>query len=194
MHRDFERQCYCFQKVHSTLVAVEILERAHNVVTFVAAELGIAPPDVIWIQPSSPTVTTRALGDIPQQYSDHIHPEFARVRRDIRGGYTPAWNLRQIWLLQEPAFWALEFAAAHETRHIWQKDEDMTIFSEECRAEGDAYPYAYNVLKRYLASKCGLTQEIEAEIDEKRNQARSVFEREWPNGRFEVIDHAGIHR
>ena len=70
----------------------------------------------------------------------------------------------------------------------------MTVFSEECRAEGDAYAYAYNVLKRFLASKCGLTQEIEAEIDEKRNQARSVFEREWPNGRFEVIDHAGIHR
>jgi hypothetical protein len=135
-------------------------------------------------------VTANALGHIPLLYADHIHPEFARVLDDILGGYTPRWpQLRQIWLRRELDSRALEFAAAHETRHIWQKDRDMAIFSDECRAEGDAYPYGYDVLKRYLAARGRLTPESEAEIDGKRNEARSAFVRLWPNGEFQSVDH-----
>jgi hypothetical protein len=192
MHRDPALQRYCFQKLSSAVVAVETRERALDVIAFVSAELGIAPPNVIWIQPALPAVTTVALGHIPQLYADHIHPEFARIpdRDDIHGGYTPAWpQIRQVWLRRELGFWALEFAAAHETRHIFQKDKDISIFNDECQAEGDAYPYGYDVLKRYFAGKGRLTPEIEAEIDGKREQARSVFLERWPKGRFEALDY-----
>ena len=190
MHRDVALQRYCFQKLPPAEVPVELREHAIDVVTFVSTDLGIAPPEVIWIQPSSPTETTDALGHIPQLYADHIHPRFARVPDDIRGGYTPRWQqVRQIWLRRELDLRELEFAAAHETRHIWQKDRDMAIFNDESRAEGDAYPYGYDALKRYLAGKGRLTREIEAEIDSKRDEARSVFVRVWPNGRYQAIDH-----
>jgi len=89
------------------------------VIAFVSADLGIAPPEVIWIQPLSPTVATAALGPIPQLYADHIHQEAARVLDDIRGGYIPRWKqLRQIWLRRELDLRQLGFAAAHETCHI----------------------------------------------------------------------------
>lgn len=188
MHRDFALQRYCFRKLPSAEVSVESRDRANDLIAFVSTDLDIPPPEVIWIEPSSPTVTTNALGHTPQLYADHIHPEFARVPDDIRGGYTPRWqHLRQIWLRRELDLRALEFAAAHETRHIFQKDKDISIFNDECQAEGDAYPYGYDVLTRYFASKDRLTPEIEAEIDEKRERARSVFLERWPKGRFEAL-------
>jgi hypothetical protein len=82
-------------------------------------------------------VTTKFLGHFRRLWADEVHPEFARTRDDILGGYTPhAKQLRQIWLRRELDLRALEFVAAHETRHVWQKEKDMTIFEDECRAEG----------------------------------------------------------
>ena len=190
MHYDLALQRYCFQKVSSTEIAGELLERARDIVAFVSKDLSIAAPEVIWIQPSSPTATSAALGTDPLQYKDHIHPEYARVSQNILGGYTPGWpELRQIWICRELNLTALEFAVAHETRHIWQKDKDMPLFEDECRSEGDAYPYGYDVMKLFLAANNCLAPELEAEIDRKREQARSVFTCRWPDGRFEAIDH-----
>jgi hypothetical protein len=91
----------------------------------------------------------------------------------------------------ELEFRTLEFAAAHETRHVWQKETDMTLFEDECRAECDAYPYGYEVLKRYLASRGHLNPEVEAEIDGKIEEKRSALTLRWPNCRFEAIDPRG---
>jgi hypothetical protein len=165
-------------------------ERTKEVIVFVSTELCISPPEVVWIRPSSPTSTTRVLGPVAYRWADESHPEFARVPYRIRNGYTP-WpkELRQVWIRRElSAFPDLEYVAAHETRHVWQKVRDINIFCDECRAEGDAYPYAYDVLKRYLAGKGCLTPDIEADLETKRESARSEFSRCWPSGRFEVLD------
>jgi hypothetical protein len=190
IHYDPALRRYCFQKISSTEIEVELRQRAEDVVAFVSKDLDIAPPEVIWIRPSSPTSATSALGTDPLQWKDHIHPEYARVLRDILGGYSPQWQgLRQIWIRRELDFRGLVFTVAHETRHIWQKDKDRALFEDECRAEFDAYAYAFDVTKRYLAMNDCLTLEVEAEIDRNREAARSELERQWPGGRFEAIDH-----
>lgn len=164
-------------------------QRVTEVIVFVSAELGISQPEVVWIRPTSPTAAARVLGQVAKDCADESHPEFARVTRDIREGYVPGpEELRQVWIRSDLSTSPnLEYVAAHETRHIWQKERYRGIFGVECRAEGDAYPYAYDILKRYLAVKGHLTPEIEADIETKRRSARSVFLQRWPNGRFEAL-------
>ena len=189
-HWDSDLKRYCFQKISSNEVDIGMRERTKEVIVFVSTELGISPPEVVWVRPSSRSATTAVLGRTAQRWADESHCEFARVPDDIRGGYTP-WpeKLRQVWIRSDLAASPdLECVAAHETRHIWQKSKDINVFCDTCRAEGDAYPYAYDVLKRYLAGKGCLTPEIEADIERKRESARSEFFRCWPSGRFEALD------
>jgi hypothetical protein len=181
---------YCFQKLSSLAVDIVVRERAIEVIAFVSADLGISPPAVIWIRPASPAAASHVLGPTACDWADERHQKFARVGNRIPGGYAP-WpeELREVWLRSDlSAFPALEYVAAHEVRHVWQKATDITIFRDECRAEGDAYPYGYDVLKRYLAARARLTPEIERDIEMKRESARSEYSRLWPNGRFGALD------
>lgn len=189
-HWDSACRCFCFEKLAIDNVDLELRNRANEVVAFVCTELHISPlPEVIWIQPASAEVVATLFGPRVQACFEERHPFYTRIRRekDIQGGFTPE-HLTQVWIRSDlSAFPALEYAAAHETRHIWQKVRDINIFRDECRAEGDAYPYGYDVLKRYLTGRACLTPELEADIDNKRVSARSIFLQTCPEGRFEVI-------
>ena len=116
--------------------------------------------------------------------------EFARVRVRIPEGYTPRPKKpHEVWILSEVSrFPALEFVAVHEVRHVWQKAKDITVFGDECRAEGDAYPYSYGALRRYLMAKGRLTQELELEIATRRESACRAFAQAWPNGKFATLE------
>jgi hypothetical protein len=116
------------------------------------------------------------------------HPAFTRLRGDIRAGYTPCRpDLHEIWIRNDlTAFPALEYVVAHEVRHLWQK-LFSTDFRDVCQAEGDAYPYGYDVLRRYLDSQGRLTTELGEEIDSNRANAAGQFRTVWPNGSFAII-------
>jgi hypothetical protein len=188
-HRDSVSGRFCFEKVPTDKVDLDIRYRTNAVVAFVCAELHISPlPEVIWIRPAPADLVAKLFGTLVQGCLEERHPRYTRVRPDIQEGYTPE-HLTQIWIRSYlSACPNLEFVTAHETRHIWQKVKDIKIFSDEGTAEGDAYPYAYDVLKRYLAGKGRLTVEVESDIDNKRKSTRSKFLQCWPNGRFEVIE------
>jgi hypothetical protein len=183
-HWDSGLNLYCFQKLSSDDVDARMLERTREVIEFVSAELRISPPKVVWIQPASPVATARALG---HSVADEINSTFARVRCDILQGYTPEQLDHQIWIRSDTSrIPSLEFVAAHETRHVWQKAKYAYIFPDECRAEGDAYPYAFDVLKR-LVEKGLLSRKFEAEIEMMMEAKRSAFFLRWPNGRYEIL-------
>jgi hypothetical protein len=88
----------------------------------------------------------------------------------------------------------LEYVAAHEVRHVWQKSNRKAVFEDECRAEGDAYPYGYEVLKngyevlkKMLKAQGRLTTEVRANIDQMRAKAEKVFLAERPEGVFRTL-------
>ena len=76
---------------------------------------------------------------------------------------------------------------AHETRHAWQKLWIPEVFNDECRAEGDAYPYAYAVLKRYLGARDELTDVVREDINKMRTEAEKRLSAGCPGTRFEII-------
>jgi hypothetical protein len=159
-------------------------QRTSQVIEVVCTDLSIPRPKVVWIQPASPVTTAHSLG---HTVADEINPAFARVRCDILQGYTPEQLDQQIWIrISTSRIPSLEFVAAHETRHVWQKAKCAYVFRDECRAEGDAYPYAFGVL-RDLISKGSLSREYEAEIEETMASKRAAFSRCCPDGRFEVL-------
>ncbi len=181
---------YCYRKLSTNEVDLELRGRATETILFASADLEIAPPAVVWLRPSSPVDAAKALGPTAYNWADECHAEFARVRAHISGGYTPSPKyFREVWILSEMSgFPALEFVAVHEVRHVWQKQRDITVFNDVCRAEGDAYPYSYDALRRYLMAKGLLTQELELEIAKLRESARCAFAQAWPNGKFATLE------
>jgi hypothetical protein len=105
-----------------------------------------------------------------------------RYAKDITEGYTPPGPPNEIWIRSGLSdLPKLEFIAAHETRHIWQKrPANGGKYDDECTAEGDAYPYGYAILTKYLTATRQLTPRIAAEVNEKRDSRRSAFLQEWP--------------
>ncbi len=183
-HWDATLKLYCFEKISSDELDAAVRERAAKVIEFVANELSISPPRVVWIKPASPVA---AAGALRHNFVDETHPRFARIRVDILGGYTPEHLDNQIWIRNNVSRVPnLEFVAAHETRHVWQKATYAYIFGDECRAEGDAHPYAFDVLKR-LVNQGFLSRELETEIDTTMESKRCEFLTRWPDGCFEIL-------
>ncbi|MCX6631415.1 MAG: hypothetical protein NTW28_27700 [Candidatus Solibacter sp.] len=187
---DSNLDCYCYRKLSAEEVDIKMQGRATEAILFASADLGIAPPAVVWLRPSAPVDAASALGRTAYNWADECHAEFARVRVRIPAGYTP-WpeKLREVWILSEVSrFPALEFVAVHEVRHVWQKAKDISLFGDVCRAEGDAYPYSYGALRRYLMAKGHLTQELELEIATLRESACRAYAQAWPNGKFATLE------
>jgi hypothetical protein len=178
-------QLFCFQKLSPNDVDGETHERATAVIAFVSKALVIPPPKLVWIKRSSPEETSSVL---KHALADELHPEFARVRSKIIGGYAPQY-IDHVWIRSDVSrFPDLEFVAAHETRHIWQKAINyLNLFCVECRAELDAYPYADDVLKEYLRTTERLSPEVEEELTATRHLWRCKLLKRWPNGRFEAL-------
>jgi hypothetical protein len=116
---------------------------------------------------------------------------FPRLRWDIGEGvgYTPQHpDLREIWIRSSlTAFPDLEYVAAHEVRHVWQKLTHAPVFEDPCRAEGDAYPYGYEVLKRMLQAQGRLNTRVCEKMDQTRDNAERAFRAKWPEGVFETL-------
>ena len=183
-HRDTATGRYYFRKISDEEADKNLIARAESVRAFVCPDLKIKPPMIVWICPAPPTSKS---GQLKFDHEEDLDP-VVRLR-DTGGGYTPKNpRLHEIWIRSDlTAFPDSEYVVAHELRHAWQKKYCRDIFEDPCRAEGDAYPYGYEVLKRYLESNGRLSTELREEIDEKRARARLVYRDRWPAGSFEVI-------
>ena len=184
-HLDVITGRYFFAKVQDADVDRNMIARADDVRAFVCPDLKIEPPKIVWVRPAPPTLKR---GVVKFDYQEELDP-VVRLRKDITGGCTPSnWALHEIWILGDlKAFPDLEYAVAHELRHAAQKKNCPDVFKDECRAEGDAYPYGYEALERYLDSRGSLTTELRKEIDKKRTMAQAVFRYGCPDGVFEII-------
>lgn len=184
-HLDVATGRYFFTKVQDAEADRNMIARAEDVRAFVCADLRIEPPRIVWIRPAPPTSKHGALKFDHEEELDPV----VRLREDARGGYTPKNpQLHEIWIRSDLAACPdLEYVVAHELRHVAQKEHFLDVFKVECRAEGDACPYGYEVLKRYLESKGSLTPELREQIDRQRTATQSWFQTRWPVGVFQII-------
>ena len=154
-------------------------DRAGGMVTFVCAELSLSPvPKVVWIRPLTEDAAREILKHWRQTFEGGIPPPGSippvrELQMDITQGFTADVQTDEIWIRSDLSdFPALEFITAHETRNIWQNQpQNRPRYVDRCTAEGDAYPYGYDAVKRYVA----------ATLDEKVKSAQAVFLREWPD-------------
>ena len=191
-HWDASIERYCFSKVSEQEVTPEILQRAGAAAAFVCADLRmLRPPKSVWIRPVHPPAAAAALGGraLDVRLEESHRSAFTRLPEPVREGYTPCHpDLHEIWIRSDlTASPDLEYVVAHELRHVWQKLHLPEVFRCDCRAEGDAYPYGYEVLKRYLESQGRLTSAIRRDIDDKRAAAEKEFRAAWPDASFEII-------
>jgi len=151
----------------------------------------LRPPKSVWIRPVPPPAAAAALGGraLDVRLEESHRSAFTRLPEPVREGYTPCHpDLHEIWIRSDlTASPDLEYVVAHELRHVWQKLHLPEVFRCDCRAEGDAYPYGYEVLKRYLESQGRLTSAIRRDIDDKRAAAEKEFRAAWPDASFEII-------
>lgn len=191
-HKDIRLGRFCFAKVPEQEVSSDIRDRAKDVAAFVCADLHIDdPPKIVWICPAQPESAAEVLGDNAQDVMlETLDPYYARLRSDICGGFTPDHPLlrNEIWIRSDLSKWPnLEYAVAHELRHVWQDLNQAGLREDEGRAECDAYPYGYEVLFRYLEARAKLTPAVLKQIEDERENARDVCQREYPDTPFEVI-------
>ncbi len=187
-HLDPAGQRYCYRRLHEQEVDTETLERAAAVAAFVRADLRLhKSPRIVWIRPAR-------VGEMPGTgVQDAVLGEcgavFTRLQRDIREGYTPCCpSLHEIWIRADLKAWpALEYVVAHELRHAWQKLTLPGVFRDTCKAEGDAYPYGYAILKQWLRAQGRLTAEACRLIDQKCEKAEALFLTECPGTPFGVL-------
>ena len=81
----------------------------------------------------------------------------------------------------------LEYVVAHELRHVAQKRLCPSVYWDEAGAEGDAYPYGYHILRRYLESTRQLTEDVRRNIETTEAVARESYRKNYPNGRYAMI-------
>jgi len=189
-HWDAVVRHYCFRKVPEEEINSEIRQRTTEVASFVCADLRLrCPPRIVWIRPLRTAEIPRTT---IQEAVLEERKDFPRLRRDIRGGYTPCCpNLNEIWLradLQKSP--DLEFVVAHELRHAWQKLTCPDVFDKDCEAEGDAYPYGYAVLKQWLTNQGTLTPAVSANIDRMCAEKKVDFLKECPHVPFRALETA----
>jgi uncharacterized protein YodC (DUF2158 family) len=189
LHFDQAMGCYCFEKVASDDVPFDIRDRTHEVVEFVRDGLRLpSSPKVVWIRPALPDVAADKLkvwinsgqpGELP----------ILRFKEDITEGCTPRLPEDEVWIRSDISdLRTIEFIAAHETRHYWQKVKCIDVFNDWCRAESDAYAYAYDAQAQYLTMKAELTSELQADIHRKSEWKRSVLSELCPNVQFTILD------
>lgn len=102
--------------------------RARDVVNSVCKDLRLSPtPEVVWIRPVTADAALEILNRCKHAYENGIPPAGSIppvrcfVEGDIRQGFTPFEPTNEIWIRSDLShFLALEFIAAHETRHVWQ--------------------------------------------------------------------------
>lgn len=191
-HKDLRIGRYCFAKVPEQEVSSDIRDRAKEVAAFVCADLHIDdPPKIVWIRPAQPESAAEVLGDSAQDVMlETLNPYYTRLRSDICGGFTPdhPFLRNEIWIRSDRSEWPnLEYAVAHELRHVWQDLNQAGLREDRCRAECDAYPYGYEVLIRYLKARAKLTPAVLKQIEDLRANARDVWRSNCPDTPFEVI-------
>jgi len=175
------------------VVSGGIHRRTNDVVEFACKELAIAlQPQVVWIRSVPKGTATEILNrwkQVPGNLTVGKRLPVKSLDKEIKGGYTPL-DLNEIWIQRDLDFPTLEFVAAHEVRHTWQKARHPDVFDDYCRAECDAYAYAYEALERYL-EKCrkeDFTPEIRSDIEQKRESVRFKLSQHCPHVRFEAIN------
>jgi len=163
-----------------------MIARAEDVRAFVCPDLRIEPPGIVWIRPS-PTTSKRP--PLRKDYEEELG-SVVRLRDEVPGGVTPSnYSLNEIWIRSGlKACPDLEYVAAHELRHVAQKKHCREVFSDKTRAEGDAYPYGYEVLKRYFAFAGRLTNELRQEIDKQGVETQRWFQAQYLHGEYKTVD------
>lgn len=176
---------YFFEKIAQSEVDTQTIARAEDVRAFVCPDLKIEPPQIVWIRPA-PTALKRV--PLKKDYEEELDL-VVRLGHDVPGGATPYnYSLREIWIRRDlTAFPDVEYAVAHELRHAAQKKHCPEVFNDRPRAEGDAYPYGYAVLKRYFASANRPTDNLRQGIDRQGAETRKWFQTCYPSGEYKTI-------
>lgn len=184
-HYDPAIKRYFFKKVPDSEVEKTLIARAQDVRAFVCPELRIEPPKIVWLRPAPPNAKREPLKFNYQEELDAI----VRVPIDVQNGtgVTPQ-NLDEIWIPSDlTAHPNLEYVVAHELRHVAQKKHCPDVFADRCRAEGDAYPYGYEVLKQYFAAAGRLTDELRQELDRQETETQKWFPTSYPHGEYKTV-------
>jgi hypothetical protein len=186
-HLDVAIKRYFFEKIAQSEVDKKMIARAEDVRSFVCPDLRIEPPGIVWIRPAPPTSKRGSLLADAFEERDAV----VRLRENTTGGFTPCnYSLHEIWIRSDvTASPNLEYAVAHELRHAAQKKHCPEVFHDpdDARPEGDAYPYGYEVLKRYFASAGSLTDELRQEIDRQETETQRGFQNRYPHGEYKTI-------
>src|SRR5690349_6854761 len=186
-HQDLANRRYYFRKIPDSEAAKDQLERAARVRAFVCPDLKIAPPEIVWLCPAAPASKTGSLKPASVEELDSV----VRFEIDLSTGYgyTPNnFSLHEIWIPNDlTAHPNLEYVIAHELRHAAQKKLCPAVLLDKARAEGDAYPYGFYILKRYLESIGHLSEDLRRDIESKEAAARESFRNKYPNGRYAMI-------
>lgn len=187
LHLEVATGRYFFMKVPNEEVAKEMIARAEDVHAFVCLDLRIEPPRIVWIRPAAPT----SKSEPPKFDHEEELDAVVRLRRDAPGGLTlKNRRLHEIWIRSDLTTHPnLEYVVAHELRHAAQKKHCPEVFydDDDGRAEGDVYPYGYEVLKRYFASAAHLTDELRQEIEGQEIKTQEWFETRYPDGEYKMI-------
>ena len=190
-------QRYCYRKLEESEIRPQLLDRCTHVLSFAAGSLPIPDlePRIVWVEPVDDLeAIEQILGparDFRMEEADLGQRGYARILRSLKPevGYTPGnRDLSEFWLQASIPLEShyVEFAVLHERRHVWQKRSRPAIFEKESLAEGDAYPYAYSALKKYLRIQGCLTLELEEEINSQCRTIRERFERRYPGTPYDV--------
>ncbi len=184
-HLDLATGRYFFTKIQDADVDRNTIARAEDIRAFVCPDLRIQSPRIVWILPAPPTSKRGALKFDHEEELDSV----VRLREDTAGGLAPKnCQLHEIWIRSDVTGCPnLEYVTAHELRHAAQKKHCREVFDDEPRAEGDAYPYGYEVLKRYFASAGRLNDELRQEIDRHETETQKWFLTRYPDGVYKTI-------
>lgn len=185
---------YGYSKLLESEIPPELLDRCAQVLSFAARSLPIPDPEprIVWVAPLDLVTIEREVGAVQLHHREEAHPRYSRILRKLepKVGYTPGnLDLSEFWLQASipPESHHIEFAVLHEWRHVWQKRFRPAIFKKEPLAEGDAYPYAYLLVKEYLQTRGHWTFGIENEINSQYQITQEWFEKKYPGTPYAVI-------
>lgn len=194
-HWDESKERFLFEKVDRP-DDPEMAERASLMAVFACTDLGILRhPKLVWIRPGNPASTeVRARGPVGYEVQEVHQPRFTFSPVNM-AGFTPIYeDLYEFWmradLYESPK---LEMMVAHELRHVWQKLQNLKAFadpSQEALAsvEGDAYPYAFHLLRLYFQQQGLLTTELREKIDRMNSAYEEWYYREYPRGTYQILE------
>jgi hypothetical protein len=180
-HQDAANGRYFFRKIPDSEVDKGLTDCAEHVRAFVCPDLKIQPPMIVWLCPAAPA---SKRGPLRRNWT--VVP----LPIDVSAGFGFRPKNVRLYEIRIPsnltAHPNLEYVVAHELRHATQKKFYPSVYWDDARAEGDAYPYGYHI-RRYLESMGHHSEDLRRDIESKEAATRESYRKNYPNGRCAMI-------